>query len=111
MDRVNPFRRVRIGLAALALVLLGGTVGYLLFGFDLIDALYQTVITVTTVGFNSRVRSVRAPRVSPSHSSSWAWARRCTRSRPCSRCSSRDTCENSLGGAGWSETSPAWTGT
>ena len=53
MDRVNPFRRVRIGLAALALVLLGGTVGYLLFGFDLIDALYQTVITVTTVGFNS----------------------------------------------------------
>ena len=53
MDAVNPFRRVRIGLVALVLVLLGGTVGYLLFGFDLIDALYQTVITVTTVGFNS----------------------------------------------------------
>ncbi len=53
MDRVNPFRRVRIGLVALVIVLLGGTIGYLLFGFDLVDALYQTVITVTTVGFNS----------------------------------------------------------
>jgi voltage-gated potassium channel len=30
-----------------------GTVGYLLFGFGLLDAVYQTVITVTTVGFNS----------------------------------------------------------
>jgi hypothetical protein len=39
MDRVNPFRRVRIGLVALVIVLLGGTIGYLLFGFDLVDAL------------------------------------------------------------------------
>jgi len=53
MDQVNPFRRVRIGLAALVLVLFAGTIGYLLFGFDLLDAVYQTVITVTTVGFNS----------------------------------------------------------
>ena len=49
----DPFRRVRIGLGALALVLVGGTVGYLSFGFGLLDAIYQTVITVTTVGFNS----------------------------------------------------------
>ena len=49
----DPFRRVRIGLGALALVLAAGTFGYLLFGFDLLDAVYQTVITVTTVGFNS----------------------------------------------------------
>ena len=49
----DPFRRVRIGLGALALVLVVGTAGYLLFGFDLLDAVYQTVITVTTVGFNS----------------------------------------------------------
>ncbi len=48
----NPFRRVRIGLGALALVLVVGTVGYLLFGFGLLDAVYQTVITVTTVGTN-----------------------------------------------------------
>ena len=49
----DPFRRVRIGLGALALVLVAGTVGYLLFGFGLLDSVYQTVITVTTVGFNS----------------------------------------------------------
>ncbi len=47
----GPFRRVRIGLGLLALVLVVGTVGYLLFGFTLINALYQTVSTVTTVGF------------------------------------------------------------
>ncbi len=49
----DPFRRVRIGLGAFALVLLAGTLGYLGFGFGLLDAVYQTVITVTTVGFNS----------------------------------------------------------
>src|ERR1019366_8605716 len=49
----DPFRKVRIGLVALALVLVGGTVGYLLFGFGLLNAIYQTVTTVTTVGFNS----------------------------------------------------------
>jgi voltage-gated potassium channel len=49
----DPFRRVRIGLGALALVLVGGTVGYLSFGFGPLNAVYQTVITVTTVGFNS----------------------------------------------------------
>ncbi len=49
----NPFRGVRIGLGALALVLLAGTVGYLLFGFSLLDAVFQSVVTVTTVGFNS----------------------------------------------------------
>ena len=49
----NPFRGVRVGLGALALVLVIGTVGYLLFGFGLLDAIFQTVITITTVGFNS----------------------------------------------------------
>jgi voltage-gated potassium channel len=47
----DPFRRVRIGLGLFALVLLAGTVGYLGFGFGLLDALYQTVSTVSTVGF------------------------------------------------------------
>lgn len=49
----DPFRRVRIGLVALGLVVLVGTTGYLLFGFSLLNAVYQTVSTVTTVGFNS----------------------------------------------------------
>jgi voltage-gated potassium channel len=44
---------VRIGLGALAFVLLAGTVGYLFFGFSLLDAVFQSVVTVTTVGFNS----------------------------------------------------------
>ena len=49
----DPFRRVRIGLGSLTLVLVAGTVGYLCFGFGLLDAVFQTVITVTTVGFNA----------------------------------------------------------
>ena len=49
----NPFQGVRVGLGALALVLLAGTLGYLCFGFSILDAIFQSVITVTTVGFNS----------------------------------------------------------
>jgi voltage-gated potassium channel len=56
----DRFRRVRIGLGALALMLVMGTVGYLLFGFDLLDAVYQTVITVTTSwGLSSGLRGHR----------------------------------------------------
>jgi len=44
-------RRVWHGLLALGAVLLAGTVGYVLLGFSWLDALYQTVTTVTTVGF------------------------------------------------------------
>jgi voltage-gated potassium channel len=35
----------------LAAVVAGGTVGYVLLGFSLLDALYQTITTITTVGF------------------------------------------------------------
>ncbi len=49
----DPFLRVRIGLVALGVVLLLGTVGYLLLGFDLLDSVYQTVTTISTVGFTS----------------------------------------------------------
>jgi voltage-gated potassium channel len=41
---------VRIGLAALALVILGGTLGFLALGFGVVDAVYQTIVTITTVG-------------------------------------------------------------
>lgn len=44
-------RRIRSGLMALAVVLFIGTVGYIILGFTVLDALYQTVTTVTTVGF------------------------------------------------------------
>ncbi|HEY2299593.1 MAG TPA: potassium channel protein [Jatrophihabitans sp.] len=44
-------RRIWTALGALLIVLLIGTVGYVLLGFGLLDAIYQTVTTVTTVGF------------------------------------------------------------
>jgi voltage-gated potassium channel len=43
--------RLYIGLTALLLVLVAGTVGYIAFGLSVLDAVLQTVITVTTVGF------------------------------------------------------------
>lgn len=39
------------GAALLGFVLVGGTVGYILFGIPFVEALYQTVTTVSTVGF------------------------------------------------------------
>jgi voltage-gated potassium channel len=42
-----------VGLGVLSAVIVAGTVGYLLFGFGVLDSIYQTVSTITTVGFNS----------------------------------------------------------
>jgi voltage-gated potassium channel len=47
----DPLRRIRLGLLSLGAVIVIGTVGYLLLGFDFLDAVYQTVTTITTVGF------------------------------------------------------------
>jgi voltage-gated potassium channel len=44
-------RRVRWGLLSVLLVIVIGTIGYIGFGYSVLDALFQTVITVTTVGF------------------------------------------------------------
>lgn len=44
-------RRLRVAMGLLLAVLVLGTVGYLILGFDLLDASYQTVTTVATVGF------------------------------------------------------------
>ncbi|HSN02405.1 MAG TPA: potassium channel protein [Acidimicrobiales bacterium] len=49
----DPFRRVRIALGALGLVLVIGTAGYLALSFSLLDAIFQTISTITTVGFTS----------------------------------------------------------
>jgi voltage-gated potassium channel len=48
---VNHWRRLGGALALFVAVLVVGTVGYLLLGFGLLDAVYQTVTTVSTVGF------------------------------------------------------------
>lgn len=48
---MSQWRRLQGALALLAAVLVAGTVGYVLLGFTLVDAIYQTVTTVATVGF------------------------------------------------------------
>ncbi len=48
---MSTVRRIRLALLALAFVLVAGTIGYVGFGFSVLDAAYQTVTTVTTVGF------------------------------------------------------------
>jgi len=48
---VSRALRIRTALAALAVVVATGTVGYVLLGFTPLDALYQTITTITTVGF------------------------------------------------------------
>lgn len=48
---MNSVRRIALALAALFAVTVFGTIGYLVLGFPFLDALYQTVTTVATVGF------------------------------------------------------------
>ena len=48
---MSHWRRLGRALALLVAVLVIGTVGYLAFGFSLVNAAYQTVTTVSTVGF------------------------------------------------------------
>jgi voltage-gated potassium channel len=48
---VSHWRRLGGALALLATAIVVGTVGYLLLGFGFVDALYQTVTTVATVGY------------------------------------------------------------
>jgi voltage-gated potassium channel len=49
--RDDPWNRVVVAFGLLVVVIASGTVGYLLLGLSLLDALYQSVTTVTTVGF------------------------------------------------------------
>jgi voltage-gated potassium channel len=46
----GPLHRVRTGLIVLVLVLLAGMIGYILLGFGPLDAAYESVETVSTVG-------------------------------------------------------------
>jgi voltage-gated potassium channel len=48
---MGGLRRINRAVLALAVVTLLGTVGYLLLGFTPLEAMYQTVTTVATVGF------------------------------------------------------------
>lgn len=49
--RLLGLRRLWASLIALGVVMAIGTVGYMAFGYSLLDAVFQTVTTITTVGF------------------------------------------------------------
>src|SRR5207248_8524800 len=52
MMEPNPWRRVRLALVAVALVLAAGTVGFaLILHLSVLDAFYDTTTVVTTIGF------------------------------------------------------------
>lgn len=51
MSAVSPWRRLRIATLAFVAVVAIGTGGYTAFGFTFLDALYQTITTLSTVGF------------------------------------------------------------
>jgi voltage-gated potassium channel len=51
LDEGDSRRRIVRAVGLLGLVLMTGTVGYMVLGLALIDAAYQTVTTVSTVGF------------------------------------------------------------
>jgi len=49
---LSPLQKLRIALVGLVIVLTGGTVGFMVLEeMDFLDALYMTVITLSTVGF------------------------------------------------------------
>lgn len=61
---MNPTPHLVIGIFLAVLILLAGTLGYIfLEGWPFIDALYMTVITLATVGFNEVHQLSRAGRV------------------------------------------------
>ncbi len=48
---MRSWGRLRIAVAALVTIVAVGTVGYVVLGFTVLDGVYQSVMTVTTVGF------------------------------------------------------------
>lgn len=51
IDRRDPWGRFRVGILLLIVILIVGTIGYRLLGLSVSEAIYQTVITVSTVGY------------------------------------------------------------
>ena len=48
---MSKVRRIQFALLAVLAVVAAGSIGYIVLGFSPLDALYQTVTTITTVGF------------------------------------------------------------
>ena len=55
---VSTVRRVGVALLAVLAVLVAGSIGYVVLGYSPLDAVYQTVTTISTVGFRE-VRPLR----------------------------------------------------
>ncbi len=53
-------RRLRTGLLALLVIVVCGTAGFVGLGYSFVDALFQTIVTITTVGFRE-VHNFGAP--------------------------------------------------
>ncbi len=48
---MSNVRRIQLALAMVLGVIAAGTIGYIVLGFGVLDSVYQTVTTITTVGF------------------------------------------------------------
>jgi len=48
---VSTVRRIRLALGLVLGVIIAGTIGYVALGFGVLDAVYQTITTISTVGF------------------------------------------------------------
>jgi voltage-gated potassium channel len=48
---VSNVRRIRLALGLVLAVIMAGSIGYVVLGFGVLDAVYQTVTTISTVGF------------------------------------------------------------
>jgi voltage-gated potassium channel len=59
----NSTRRLAVGLGSLTAVLVLGTIGYIVLGINPLDAMYQTVTTVTTIGFREVVEFGTAEKI------------------------------------------------
>lgn len=101
----DALRQIVVALTALAAVVVVGTVGYVALGFPLLDAVYQTVTTVATVGFREVRPLGPGARRSPSSSSCSGWGPSTTTSGSSSRPSPRATCASTSEGAAWNTTS------
>jgi voltage-gated potassium channel len=51
IDRRDPWARFRVGALLLVIIVIVGSIGYTALGLDPLDAVYQTVVTVSTVGY------------------------------------------------------------
>jgi len=48
---VSNVRRIQLALGLVLAVIVAGSIGYIVLGFGMLDAVYQTVTTISTVGF------------------------------------------------------------